>query len=155
MHIFLGQHGVSELHQDPGFSCGCGLELAVMVKHFLDYRNARLAQQTFWEEVKDKLLVVLKIVSESSPSSSNSPTAIPPGPSTLLYPPPLVSTLQLPHVWWVFLIFTKLHTYDTEGRKVTNNVVSVKYSCLLYVITFLHMQVYECKGTNFFHMGAE
>lgn len=121
------QHGVSELHQDYGFSCGCGLELAVMMKHFLDYRNACLAQQTFWEEVKDKLLVVLKIVSESSSPSSNSPTTALPGPSTLLYPPPLISTLQLPHVWWIFLIFTKLHTYDSEGKKVMNSVVSVKF----------------------------
>lgn len=37
--------GVSELHQEAGFSCSCGLELAVMVLHFLEYRHACLAQQ--------------------------------------------------------------------------------------------------------------
>ncbi|KAK8401117.1 hypothetical protein O3P69_002698 [Scylla paramamosain] len=115
--------GVSELHQEAGFSCSCGLELAVMLLHFLEYRHACLAQQTFWEEVKDKLLVLLKTVSESSSSSSTSSGPItPPGPSTLLYPPPLVSLLQLPHVWWLFLTFTKLHTYDNEGKKVARRV---------------------------------
>ncbi|XP_045122728.1 protein MMS22-like isoform X2 [Portunus trituberculatus] len=110
--------GVSELHQEAGFSCGCGLELAVMMLHFLEYRHACLAQQTFWEEVQDKLLVLLKTMSESSSSS----TITPPGPSTLLYPPPLISLLQLPHVWWLLLTFTKLHTYDNEGKKVANRV---------------------------------
>ncbi|KAG0716880.1 Protein MMS22-like [Chionoecetes opilio] len=115
--------GVSELHQEVGFPCSCGLEVAVMLLHFLEYRHVRLAQQSFWEEVKDKLLVVLKTVSESSSTSSTSlnPT-LPPGPSTLLYPAPLVSTLQLPHVWWLFLTFTKLHIYDSEGKKVANRM---------------------------------
>ena len=83
--------------------------------------------QTFWDEVKDKVLVVLKTLSDSSSSSSASLSpSLPPGPSTLLYPPPLVSLLQLPHVWWLFLTFTKLHMYDNEGRKVTTRVVSLK-----------------------------
>lgn len=140
---------MSELHQDPGFSCGCGLELAVMIKHFLDYRHACLAQQSFWDEVKDKLLVMLKIVNEpSSPSSSNS-TAIPPGTNTLLYPPPFISTLHLPHVWWIFLIFTKLHIYDSEGRTATNSVVRVfllLYPCLCSVYG---MKLFLCEPNTF------
>ncbi|KAG0722312.1 Protein MMS22-like [Chionoecetes opilio] len=78
--------GVSELHQEAGFPCSCGLEVAVMLLHF-------------W--------------STDTPVSRS---------STLLYPAPLVSTLQLPHVWWLFLTFTKLHIYDSEGKKVANRM---------------------------------
>ncbi|XP_071548075.1 protein MMS22-like [Panulirus ornatus] len=128
---------VSELHQVVGFSCTCSHELGLITLHFLDYRHTHLGKQSFWDHIRCKLLVLLKICSDSSsPSAQSSSSISSPSSSSLetseqsfhiiYFPPAIVKKVQLPHVWWIFWNFSRLYGFDMNGKKLTEKSMEIR-----------------------------
>ncbi|XP_064100133.1 protein MMS22-like [Macrobrachium nipponense] len=114
---------ISDMHQVVGFSCTCSLELGVMVLHLLDHRHSSLGKQSFWDHVKNKILILLKLHSESSNNGvisvpSEDPASADQRFDIIQYPAPITRGVKLPHIWWIFVNFSRLYTYDNLGRQV-------------------------------------
>ncbi|ROT73627.1 hypothetical protein C7M84_007953 [Penaeus vannamei] len=123
---------VSELHLVAGFSCSCSLELGIMILHYLDHRHRSLGRQSLWEQIKHKLLVLLKIYNENSVQRTSPGTTLKSlEPSeqafgVIQYPSPLAKEVKLPHIWWMFLNFSRLYGYDVNGKKLADKSSEIK-----------------------------
>ncbi|XP_068231721.1 protein MMS22-like isoform X2 [Palaemon carinicauda] len=120
---------VSDLHQVAGFSCTCSLELGVMVLHLLDHRHSSIGKQTFWDHIKNKILILLKLHNESSNNVTS--TTLEDSTSVerfdiIQYPAPITKGVKLPHIWWIFTNFSRLYTYDNLGKQVPPKSAEIK-----------------------------
>ncbi|XP_042213133.1 protein MMS22-like isoform X2 [Homarus americanus] len=132
-----GLKSVSDLYQVAGFSCTCSLEMGLMTLHLLDHRHAHHGKKNYWEQIKRRLLVLLKVYSESStPSTQTSSSTSSPSSTSMLsseqnfqviqYPAAIVKGAQLPHIWWIFYNFSQLYGYDMNGKKIMEKSIEIK-----------------------------
>lgn len=141
---------LNDLQQSVGFSCSCSHELMIIMLRLIEHRQATLGNQSFWEFVIPRLLSLLKNESSltstelslsshndvsSSHSINNSSSEI--DCSTISFPPPVVKTLRLPHIWWPFSNIVKLYGFDEKGKKLAPKSTEISDSELKFLRTLI------------------
>ncbi|KAK3873482.1 hypothetical protein Pcinc_021512 [Petrolisthes cinctipes] len=124
--------GSSEVEDLVRWPCGCCVELAMSLLHLLDHRATQHSTQSFWEEARNKLLVLLKLFNDSNHhtvstnnnnnNTSPKPAALSSCPTTSLAiqcPSEVLRTGSLTHIWWFFYNLARLYVYDVNGNTKT------------------------------------
>ncbi|CAL4099468.1 unnamed protein product, partial [Meganyctiphanes norvegica] len=141
---------LNDLQHSVGFSCSCSHELMLMMLHLIEYRGTTLGNQCFWDYITPCLLSLLKnetslmsselgISSQNNVSSSHNvdhKTSSEMDCFTISFPPSVVKSLRLPHIWWIFTNIVKLYGFDENGKKLPPksnriNIVQLK-AALIY-----------------------
>ncbi|KAK4301907.1 hypothetical protein Pmani_025978 [Petrolisthes manimaculis] len=126
--------GSSEVEDLVRWPCGCCVELGVSLLHILDHRakHHNNNTQSFWEEARNKLLVLLKLFNDSNQhtvstntTTNTSPkaTALSSCPTTtslaIQCPSEVLRSGSLTHIWWYFYNLARLYVYDVNGNTNT------------------------------------